>query len=252
MVHGNGPQIGLLALQAAAYTAVSPYPLDILGAESQGMIGYLIQSALRNVSTRSCVTLLTQVMVDEQTLELKHADKPIGPVYSKAEAQQVAMNNHWIMHPDGQGYRRVVASPTPISVCEINIVESLLAQGITVIAGGGGGIPCIKNQSGHQGVEAVVDKDMTAALCGIELNADALIILSDIEGVYQNWGTDRAAVMPEIKARVINSQDFAEGTMAPKIKAAQEFVVQRNKLAFIGHLQQLNQIMAGSSGTKIC
>ena len=252
VVHGNGPQVGLLALQAEAYKTVHPYPLDILGAESQGMIGYLLQQEIDNYHHDACVTLLTQVVVDKADPAFKQPTKPIGPVYTAEQAEAIVQEHDWVLKKEEGDYlRRVVPSPKPCHVCELSAIESLLAQRIVVIAGGGGGIPCLQENGHLVGVEAVVDKDLTAALLAQKLDADQLVILTDTDYVYRHWGEASADPIKRISADEISALSFAEGSMQPKVEAAVQFVRHCKRPAYIGNLHQLQAIVTGVSGTKI-
>lgn len=254
LVHGNGPQVGLLALQADAYKAVQPYPFDVLDAESQGMIGYLLQQALSNyLPAHSVVTLLTQVIVDAQDPAFQHPSKPIGPVYTHEQADALRQQRpSWVIKADGQYFRRVVSSPQPLHLHELRSIRALIAAGHMVIVGGGGGIPCISNDSGKlTGVEAVIDKDLTAALVAKELNADALIILTDVDAVYLNWGEAHAEPISQISIAELKGMNFPAGSMQPKITAACKFVESTGKTAMIGQLGQAVQVLAGLAGTRI-
>ncbi|MCH9770627.1 MAG: carbamate kinase [Gammaproteobacteria bacterium] len=252
IVHGNGPQVGLLALQADAYKKVHPYPLDILDAESQGMIGYLLQQEIGNhTQTKSAVTLLTQVLVDAKDSAFSAPTKFIGPVYNETEAKTIKQQHAWILKADGKYLRRVVASPKPQHICELEIIDLLLKDNV-VIAGGGGGIPCIKEANHHlKGVEAVIDKDLTASLMAIQLKADAFVILTDVDAVYENWNQPSAKPIQQITADEINQQSFPAGSMQPKITAVCEFTNATGYSSMIGNLNQLQDILAGKAGTKI-
>jgi carbamate kinase len=252
--HGNGPQVGLLALQNDAYKAVKPYPLDVLDAESQGMIGYLIQQEVgNNLPEKPVVTLLTQIEVDKKDAAFGDPSKPIGPVYNtKEEAEKVGKERGWDMAPDGKYFRRVVPSPQPQEIVELPLARQLLDQGTTVIFGGGGGIPVVRQNDGTlEGVEAVIDKDNTASLIAEKLGADMLIILSDVDAVYTDWGTaDQKSIMTA-SPDILRKMDFARGSMGPKIHASCRFVENTNKTAAIGKLSDVLSIVDGDAGTSI-
>lgn len=189
LVHGNGPQVGLLALQNSAYTKVSPYPLDVLGAESQGMIGYMLIQELKNLMpSRNVTALLTQVQVDPKDPAFANPTKFIGPVYEEAEARTLAEEKHWVVKADGKFFRRVVPSPLPQRIVEGDAIETLIAQGHLIICTGGGGIPVTWDGQSLTGIEAVIDKDMSAAYLAKQIKADALLILTDADAVYLDWG----------------------------------------------------------------
>ena len=254
ITHGNGPQVGLLALQGAAYKSDEVYPLDVLDAETEGMIGYLIEQELINLlpPDRRCATLLTQIEVDPNDPAFKHPSKPIGPVYDEKEAKMLADERNWSIAVDGEHYRRVVASPRPIRIFEQSVIDLLVSQGIIVICAGGGGIPTICRQDGTMvGVEAVIDKDMASSLLAQEIQADLLLMLTDVDAVYQNWGKANARAIKRISPQAIKAFSFAPGTMDPKVQAAIEFVEQSGGLACIGTLKDATAIINGEAGSLI-
>jgi len=254
ITHGNGPQVGLLALQSTAYKADESYPLDILDAETAGMIGYLIEQELTNLlpPDRQCATLLTQIEVDPNDPAFKHPSKPIGPVYDEEEAKRLAEERNWNIAVDGEHYRRVVASPRPKRIFEQRVIDLLVNQGIIVICAGGGGIPTICREDGTLvGVEAVIDKDMASALLAQEMQADLLLMLTDVDAVYQNWGEASARAIKRISPQAIKAFSFAPGSMAPKVQAAIEFVEQSGGSACIGSLANATAIINGEAGTLI-
>ncbi len=251
--HGNGPQVGLLALQGAAGKPDETYPLDILDAETEGMIGYLIEQELGNLlPDRRCATLLTQIEVDPDDPAFGHPDKPIGPVYSEIEAQKLAQERGWNMARDGAHFRRVVPSPAPQRIFELSVIELLVSQGVIVICAGGGGIPTVRREDGSLvGVEAVIDKDLASALLARELKADALLMLTDVDAVYRDWGTPSARAIRRITPLALRELDFAPGSMGPKVRAACEFVEQTGGMAGIGQLSDALAILDGGAGTVI-
>jgi carbamate kinase len=252
ITHGNGPQVGLLALEAAAYEAVEPYPLDILGAESQGMIGYLLVQALGNeLVDREVAALLTQVVVDEEDPAFAAATKPIGPIYGEAEALGLAAANGWSIAQDGEHFRRVVPSPEPREIVELPSVLRLLKAGATVVCAGGGGIPVIRTTSGLAGVEAVVDKDLTAALLAEDLGAERLLMLTDVPQVQRDWGRPGASPIGRTTPSELRSLSFAAGSMGPKIEAACRFVESTGGEAAIGALEELAAVACGEAGTRV-
>jgi carbamate kinase len=253
IVHGNGPQVGLLALEAEAYPAVPPYPLDMLGAESQGMIGYVIAQELRNACPdRPVLALLTQTLVDSGDSAFKRPAKPIGPVYDKEEVIGLIKNNGWVFAPDGAAMRRVVASPKPVDIVELQWIEHLVASNAITICCGGGGIPVRQTSAGAlEGVEAVVDKDLAAALLAQRLGAEKLAILTDVDGIYLDWGTTKQRVIREAHADDLARQSFSEGSMRPKVEAVCQFVKATGKAAMIGSLNDVERVLAGESGTII-
>jgi carbamate kinase len=254
VTHGNGPQVGLLALQSEAYHAVHPYPLDVLGAESEGMIGYLLEQALQNeLPGQEVVAVLTEVLVDREDPAFDHPSKPVGPVYGDQDAREMAARRGWKIARDGEAYRRVVPSPAPKEIVQIDIIKRLVDSGVMVICSGGGGIPTvIDHKSGRRvGVEAVIDKDLSAALLAIEVRAEFLMLLTDVEAVQADWGTPRARPIRSATSVELRALSFAEGSMAPKIEAACRFVEATGHRAAIGLLAEAQQILAGSSGTRI-
>lgn len=252
--HGNGPQVGLLALQGAAYKPTEAYPLDILDAETEGMIGYLIEQEMINLlpAERPCVTLLTQIEVDANDPAFDHPTKPIGPVYSEAEANTLARQRGWHIASDGEQFRRVVASPYPKRIFELGIIELLVKQGVVVICAGGGGIPVVQREDGSLiGIEAVIDKDLASALLARELKADVLLLLTDVDAVYKDWSEQHARAIRRISPQSMREFTFAPGSMAPKVKAACEFVEQYGGIAGIGALKDAQAILQGEAGTII-
>jgi carbamate kinase len=254
VTHGNGPQVGLLALQEAAYREQANYPLDVLGAETEGMIGYQIEQEMSNLlpADQRLATLLTQTEVDPRDPAFRHPTKPIGPVYDAAEAQRLAAARGWSIAPDGNAYRRVVPSPRPRRILELGVIDLLLENGVIVICAGGGGIPVVRRDDGQLfGIEAVIDKDAASALLARELGAQALLMLTDVDAVYRNWGQADAAAIRRIAIGEIRRLGFAEGSMAPKVGAACEFAEGNGGFAGIGRLQDAQAILAGEAGTAI-
>ncbi len=254
ITHGNGPQVGLLALQDAAWRQDTHYPLDVLDAESEGMIGYLIEQELDNRLPPECrcATLLTQTEVDPEDAAFRNPSKPIGPMYTEAEARRIAEARAWSIAADGKGFRRVVPSPQPRRILELAVIRLLVEQRVTVICAGGGGIPVVRRADGRMiGVEAVIDKDAASALLARELAADALVMLTDVDAVYRDWGAPQARALRQISAADLASYEFAAGSMAPKVAAAREFVDAGVGVAGIGRLQDAESILRGEAGTLI-
>jgi carbamate kinase len=257
LTHGNGPQVGLLALQSAAYKVVESYPLDVLGAQTDGMLGYLLEQELANLLPASHVvaTLLTRVEVDPGDAAFEHPTKPIGPVYSKDEALAMARGEgaHWTMAADGTGMRRVVASPEPLRVVGLDAIRWLLAHGALVIAAGGGGIPVARGTDGKSlhGVEAVIDKDLCSGLLAREVGADVLLIVTDVAAVYLDWGLPTQRALGQITPAELAHQAFPAGSMGPKVEAACRFVTATGGRAVIGSLDQIEDMLAGRAGTQI-
>ena len=254
IAHGNGPQVGLLALQASAYRPDQAYPLDILDAETEGMIGYLIERELHNalLDHRPCVPLLTQIAVDPQDPAFRNPGTPLGPTYSRAEARDLVRVRGWQMARDGHFFRRAVPSPRPRRILELSVIELLVTQGITVICAGGGGIPVSRRSDGTlRGVEAVIDKDLASALLARELAADAFLMLTDVQAVYRNWDEPDAAAIRDTTPGELRSLSFAPGSMAPKVEAACEFVETTGGTAGIGSLADAQLILSGQAGTRV-
>ncbi|MCP9438271.1 MAG: carbamate kinase [Nitrospira sp.] len=253
ITHGNGPQVGLLALQSAAYDPQAAYPLDVLDAESEGMIGYLIEQELANLlPDRHFATLLTQVEVDPADPAFSHPSKPIGPVYSEAEGRRLAAARGWSIAPDGAGVRRVVASPRPKRVLELGVIDMLVRHGVIVICAGGGGIPVARRADGSLiGVEAVIDKDLAGSLLARALKANAFLMLTDVDAVYLDWDTPAARPLRRVTPQALRQFAFAPGSMGPKVDAACEFVEATGGVAAIGRLQDAAALLAGSAGTII-
>ena len=257
--HGNGPQVGLLALQHAAYYAqdskIEPYPLDVLVSQTVGMIGYMLQQELTNLLTETPTqTLVTQVIVDEHDPAFSKPSKPIGQVYTQAEAEKLAAEKGWTVMPDGQYYRRAVPSPKPQDVTGINAVKALLAQDHIVICGGGGGVPCVKNAQGQlTGVEAVVDKDLATAVIANQLDADLFIIATDVNATCVNFQKEGERKIAKANPAALEalSAEFAAGSMGPKVQAVINFVKATGKDAAIGSLADIEDIVAGKAGTRV-
>ena len=257
--HGNGPQVGLLALQGAAYTPVETYPLDLLGAQTEGMIGYLIQQELGNELPfdRQLATLLTQIEVDPADPGFLDPTKPIGPVYSAVEADALAKEKGWTFKPDGDSMRRVVPSPQPKRIFGLGPVRWLLEHGCVVICAGGGGIPVMyTDEAGPAGrrlvgIEAVIDKDLASALLAADLEADVLAIVTDVDAVYTGWGTPEQEPIRRVTPGELATSEFAEGSMGPKVKAACTFVEQTGGRAVIGSITDTQALLAGEAGTTV-
>ncbi|WP_313515023.1 carbamate kinase [Pseudomonas sp.] len=254
IAHGNGPQVGLLALQGAAYKDVSSYPLDVLGAETEGMIGYMIEQELGNLLPFEVpfATLLTQVEVDAADPAFAAPSKPIGPVYSRADAEHLATEKGWSIAADGEHFRRVVASPRPKRIFELRPLSWLLEKGCVVICAGGGGIPVRYDAEGKlEGVEAVIDKDLCSALLAQQLECDLLVIATDVDGVYLDWGTPAQRAIAAARPDDLDALDFAAGSMGPKVQAACEFARHTGKPAVIGSLADIEAIVTGNAGTRV-
>jgi carbamate kinase len=255
VAHGNGPQVGLLALQGASYDPDTPWPLDVLGAETDGMIGYLIEQELMNALPRGarCATLLSRVEVDPGDPAFDTPSKPIGPVYTDAQAALATSDHGWQMVKEATGgLRRIVPSPMPLRIIGLDAIRVLLAANHTVICAGGGGIPVMRNRKGEmEGVEAVIDKDRTAALLALGLEADALLLLTDVAGVYRDFGTPEQEMIGATTPSALGDLTLAPGSMGPKVAAAAAFASASGKLAGIGQLTDARAILEGRAGTRI-
>lgn len=252
ITHGNGPQIGLLALQAAAYKDVSPYPLDVLGAESEGMIGYLIAQALANeVPKLQIATLLTQVEVDPSDAAFAAPTKPIGSIYDEAKKTQLEADRGWTFAAEINGFRRVVPSPAPLRVVEIDAIKLLVQSGMTVVCAGGGGIPVVARGGGRYGIEAVIDKDHTSALLAEELGADALLLLTDVSAVWTRWPRSDGERISQVSSDELRKHSFDPGSMGPKVAAACRFADRTGRLVGIGAIEDAEAILEGRAGTII-
>jgi carbamate kinase len=252
LTHGNGPQVGLLALQNMAYHPDETYPLDILDAESEGMIGYLLEQELSNLLPgRRFATLLTRIEVARDDPAFARPTKPIGPVYEREEAERLAAEREWTIAPDGDRWRRVVPSPEPRRILEIEVIRQLVASGVVVVCAGGGGIPVVGGHGGYGGVEAVIDKDLAGALLARSLKADAFLMLTDVDGVYRDFGTPEAQLIRRIAPEDLDPSLFATGSMGPKVAAAKRFAETDGGFAVIGALADAARMLAGDAGTMV-
>ena len=251
--HGNGPQVGLLSLQSAAYKEVEEYPLDILGAQTQGMIGYMIEQELGNLLPigKPIASILTMVEIDPEDPAFSNPTKPIGPVYTEEEAKNLAKINDWNIKNDGEYWRRVVPSPEPHRIFELRPIHWLLEKGTVVICAGGGGIPTSYTKKGKlEGVEVVIDKDRASSLLAFELDADLLIMATDTDGVYLDWGGDSEKIISRTTPEEIGEYTFDKGSMGPKVEAACTFVERSGERAVIGSLNDIQKMVEGLAGTQ--
>jgi carbamate kinase len=255
--HGNGPQVGLLALQAAAYGDVEPYPLDVLGAETEGMIGYVLEQEIGAVlpMERALATLLTMIEVDANDPAFDDPTKFVGPVYERSDADKLAEEKGWTFKQDGDRWRRVVPSPKPKRIVELRPIQWLLEKGVLVICAGGGGIPTTQSDAGPEGVlkgvEAVIDKDLASELLARDVEADLLVMVTDVDGVYADWGTPEQRLLRDVTAQELRAQTFAAGSMGPKVEAATRFVERTGGHAAIGGLADIVDIVEGTAGTQV-
>lgn len=252
--HGNGPQVGLLALQGAAYKPDEAYPLDVLGAQTEGMIGYMIEQELGNLLPFEVpfATILTMIEVDAADPAFKDPTKFIGPVYDEATARKFAEEKGWAIRQDGDKWRRVVASPQPRRIFEIRPIQWLLEKKTIVICAGGGGIPTVYDADRNlHGIEAVIDKDFASELLARDLGADLFIMATDADAVYADWGTPEQRAIRSAAPEAMRNFDFAAGSMGPKVDAACQFAERTGKAAAIGALADLPAIVEGHAGTTI-
>jgi carbamate kinase len=253
VTHGNGPQVGLLSLMSSAYTETAPYPLDVLGSETEGQIGYVLELELDNtIPGLATVTVLTRIVVDADDPAFSAPSKFIGPVYSEQQAGSLSAQHGWAVRRDGEYWRRVVPSPEPRRIVQLDAIERLVAGGFLVVCAGGGGIPVVEDSSGRQhGVEAVIDKDLTSSLLAGELGAETLVLATDVSAVYAEYGT--AAERPIIRATPegLRACRFAAGSMGPKVDAACRFVERTGARAAIGNLNDISDLLNGTSGTQV-
>jgi carbamate kinase len=256
LTHGNGPQVGLLALQGAALAGAEPFPLDVLGAQTEGMIGYVLEQELGNVLPAEVplATILTMIEVDPRDPAFGNPTKFVGPVYGREEAERLAAGKDWVVKPDGQHWRRVVASPEPHRIFEIRPIRWLLDKDVVVICAGGGGVPTMFVPGAERmltGVEAVIDKDLAAELLARELDADLLVLATDVDGVYRDWGTDRQQRISKITPPELRGLAFAAGSMGPKVEAVARFVARTGNRAAIGSLAAIEDVVDGRAGTQV-
>jgi carbamate kinase len=254
--HGNGPQVGLLALQGAAYEEVDAYPLDVLGAQTEGMIGYVLEQELGNILPPEVplATILTMVEVDPADPAFGDPTKFVGPVYNRAEADSLATEKEWVFKQDGDAWRRVVPSPEPKRIFEIRPIRWLLDKDAVVICAGGGGIPTMYDPNADRdlvGVEAVIDKDLASELLAREVEADLFVMATDVDGVYAEWGTPEQRRLEKVTPEELRGAEFAAGSMGPKVAAALRFVDNTGSRSAIGSLEQIEQIVEGEAGTQV-
>ena len=254
VTHGNGPQIGLMALQDIAFDPALASPTDVLGAETAGMLGYLIAQELRNALPKpmEIAALLTKIVVDPDDPAFQKPTKPIGPVYSEVEAAVLTKKHGWVMVPDGAHFRRAVPSPRPKRILEIAVIRLLIKHGVIVICAGGGGIPVIRQKDGvYTGIEAVIDKDHASGLLAREINANALLLLTDVDGVYLDWGTPKQLKLDVVAPSALSAHSFASGSMGPKVSTAIDFATGGRGMTGIGRLQDALEILEQRAGTVV-
>ena len=252
ITHGNGPQVGLLALKEETYADADPYPLDVLDAETEGQIGYVLELELDNaIDHQDTVALLTRVLVDVKDPAFRDPTKFIGPVYSEPQARTLAKERGWAVKPDGDHWRRVVPSPEPMQIVQLKAIRQLVKSGYLVVCAGGGGVPVVETPGGHEGVEAVIDKDLVSTLLAEGLGADVLVLATDVGAVYADWGTPEQRALGRVDAGELRSMDFAAGSMGPKVEAVCRFAERTGGRAAIGRLEDLEGLVAGKAGTQV-
>ena len=257
IAHGNGPQVGLLALQAAAYGGSEPYPLDVLGAQTQGMIAYMVEQELGNLLPyeKPLATVLTMVEVDAHDPAFSDPTKFVGPCYDKTQADELAASKGWVFKPDGATWRRVVASPKPKHIFELAPIRWLIEKGTVVICAGGGGIPTVYLPDGTRtlvGIEAVIDTDLAGELLAEKLDADVFVMATDAPGVYAHWGTQQQELLGRVTPDELSDHEFAAGSMGPKVEAAVKFAESASgRRAAIGRLEDISRIAEGEVGTNV-
>jgi carbamate kinase len=256
LAHGNGPQVGLLALQAAAYTEVEAYPLDVLGAQTQGMIAYMIEQEMGNLLPfeKPIATVLTMVEIDPEDPAFDNPTKFVGPQYSKADADNLQAEKGWTFKMDGDLWRRVVASPEPKQIFELDPIKWLVEKETLVICAGGGGIPTCYLPDGTRtlvGSESVIDKDLASELLARQLGAELFVMATDAPGVFAEWGTPEQHLLRDVTPEELGSYEFAAGSMGPKVEAAIRFATETGKRAAIGSLEDIEKIVDGLAGTTV-
>jgi carbamate kinase len=252
VTHGNGPQVGLLSLKEDAYGDGAPYPLDVLDAESEGQIGYVVELELDNaIDHQDTVTVVTRVLVDGDDPAFADPTKFIGPVYDEQRARELAAERGWVVKPDGDHWRRVVPSPDPKQVIQLAAIRRLVDGGFLVVCVGGGGVPVIAVEGGHEGVEAVIDKDLASALLATGLDAELLILATDVDAVYVDWGTPDQRAIADVTPGQLRELAFAAGSMGPKVQAVCRFVGATGRRAAIGRLEDISALVAGTTGTQV-
>jgi carbamate kinase len=252
VTHGNGPQVGLLALKEDAYGEGEPYPLDVLDAESGGQIGYVVELELDNaINHQDTVALITRVLVDGDDPAFSDPTKFIGPVYEEGRASELAAERGWAVKPDGAMWRRVVPSPEPREIVQLGAIGRLVEAGFLVVCVGGGGVPVVAVPGGHEGVEAVIDKDLASSLLAVGLEADLLVLATDVDAAYLGWGTPEQRAISRATPARLRDEPFPGGSMGPKVEAVCRFAEATGKRGAIGALEDLDAIIDGNAGTQV-
>ena len=253
ITHGNGPQVGLLALMSDAYTETEPYPLDVLDGETAGQIGYVLEMQLDNyIDHQDTVAVITRVVVDESDPAFQSPSKFIGPVYTEAQAAEVADRHGWTVRPDGDRWRRVVPSPEPRRIVQLGAIERLLDAGMIVVCAGGGGVPVLEDAQGrYRGAEAVIDKDLTSSLLAVDLRVDMLVLATDVDAVYEGYGLAEQHAIGSATPEGLRARNYPAGSMGPKVEAVCRFVERTGGRAAIGSLDDVEEMLAGRAGTQV-
>jgi carbamate kinase len=253
ITHGNGPQVGLLALMGDAYTETEPYPLDVLDAETAGQIGYVLEMQLDNyIDGQDTVTVITRVVVDADDPAFESPSKFIGPVYMAGDAHKLAEQHGWTVKPDGDHWRRVVPSPEPRRIVQLGAIEQLVDTNFVVVCAGGGGVPVIEDADGcYRGVEAVIDKDLASSLLASDLGVEVLVLATDVDAVYEGYGRPEQQAIARATPEGLRTRQYAEGSMGPKVEAACRFVERTGGAAAIGSLDDVEDLLAGRAGTQV-
>jgi carbamate kinase len=253
ITHGNGPQVGLLSLMSDAYRETAPYPLDVLGSETEGQIGYVLELELDNaIAQQETVAVLTRVVVDAGDPAFRSPSKFIGPVYPESAARAEAGRHGWTVRPDGAGWRRVVASPEPLRIVQLGAIERLVEADFLVVCTGGGGIPVVQDGGGrYRGVEAVIDKDLASALLAVDLGAATLVLATDVPAVYDDYGTPAQRPIVRATPSGLRAHTFAAGSMGPKVEAVCRFVERTRGRGVIGSLDHIDALLGGRAGTQV-
>ena len=261
ITHGNGPQVGLLALMSDAYTDTEPYPLDVLDAETAGQIGYVLEMQLDNViDHQDTVTVITRIVVDENDPAFASPSKFIGPVYTAERASELADQHGWTVKPDGHPthpgeaalWRRVVPSPEPRRIVQLGAIERLVQAGFIVVCAGGGGVPVAEDSTGRfRGVEAVIDKDLASALLAIDLGVDTLVLATDVDAVYDGYGLPEQRPIARATPAGLREREFPAGSMGPKVEAVCRFVERTGGTAAIGSLEEVQELLENRAGTQV-
>jgi carbamate kinase len=254
ITHGNGPQVGVLAMESAADPRLTgPYPFDALGAMTQGLIGYWVLQAFGNAlpEDKPMTAVINQTLVDLNDPAFENPTKFVGEVYDEAQARELAARYGWQVRQDGPHWRRVIASPQPLRIIEVPLIRRLMGEGVLVVCAGGGGVPVAMRDGDLVGVEAVIDKDLSAAMLAVDVEADLLMVLTDVASVVEDFGTPQARPIGRIPASELRAKGFPAGSMGPKVEAACRYVQRTGKRAVIGRLADAGRLVDGEVGTYV-